>query len=91
MASLFHAFRLEDVVLRNRIAVSPMCHYSSDNGCPNDWHFVHLGSRAVGSAGLVVVEATAVSQGRESLADSLLGVLLGREAPSDVAHFVTNG
>ena len=71
MASLFSEFRLKDVVLRNRIAVSPMCQYSSDNGFPNDWHFVHLGSRAVGGAGLVIVEATAVSpEGRISPADS---------------------
>jgi 2,4-dienoyl-CoA reductase-like NADH-dependent reductase (Old Yellow Enzyme family) len=71
MASLFQEFRLKDVVLRNRIVVSPMCQYSSDNGFPNDWHFVHLGSRAVGGAGLVMVEATAVSpEGRISPADS---------------------
>jgi 2,4-dienoyl-CoA reductase-like NADH-dependent reductase (Old Yellow Enzyme family) len=71
MASLFNEFRLKDVVLRNRIAVAPMCQYSSDNGFPNDWHFVHLGSRAVGGAGLVIVEATAVSpEGRISPADS---------------------
>ena len=71
MAALFNEFRLKDVVLRNRIAVSPMCQYSSDNGFPNDWHFVHLGSRAVGGAGLVMVEATAVSpEGRISPADS---------------------
>jgi 2,4-dienoyl-CoA reductase-like NADH-dependent reductase (Old Yellow Enzyme family) len=71
MASLFNEFRLKDVVLRNRIAVSPMCQYSSDNGFPNDWHFVHLGSRAVGGAGLVMVEATAVTpEGRISPADS---------------------
>ncbi len=71
MASLFQEFRLKDVVLRNRIAVSPMCQYSSDNGFPNDWHLVHLGSRAVGGAGLVMVEATAISpEGRISPADS---------------------
>ena len=71
MASLFQKFRLKDVVLRNRIAVSPMCQYSSENGFPNDWHFVHLGSRAVGGAGLVMVEATAVTpEGRISPADS---------------------
>lgn len=71
MASLFSEFRLKDVVLRNRIAVSPMCQYSSDNGFPNDWHLVHLGSRAIGGAGLVMVEATAVSpEGRISPADS---------------------
>ena len=71
MSSLFQEFRLKDVTLRNRIAVAPMCQYSSDNGFPNDWHFVHLGSRAVGGAGLVIVEATAVSpEGRISPADS---------------------
>jgi len=71
MSSLFHEYRLKDVVMRNRIAVSPMCQYSSENGFPNDWHFVHLGSRAVGGAGLVMVEATAVSpEGRISPSDS---------------------
>ncbi|MHB8969131.1 MAG: NADH:flavin oxidoreductase/NADH oxidase [Pirellulaceae bacterium] len=71
MASLFQEFRLKDVVLRNRIGVAPMCQYSSDNGFPNDWHLVHLGSRAAGGAGLVLVEATAVSpEGRISPADS---------------------
>src|SRR5580658_8333004 len=71
MAILFNEFRLKNVVLRNRIAVSPMCQYSSENGFPNDWHLVHLGSRAVGGAGLVMVEATAVSpEGRISPADS---------------------
>lgn len=71
MSSLFEPFRLKDATLRNRIAVSPMCQYSSDNGFPSDWHLVHLGSRAVGGAGLVVVEATAVSpEGRISPADS---------------------
>jgi 2,4-dienoyl-CoA reductase-like NADH-dependent reductase (Old Yellow Enzyme family) len=71
MASLFQEFRMKDAVLRNRVAVSPMCQYSSDNGFPNDWHFVHLGSRAVGGAGLVMIEATAVSpEGRITPADS---------------------
>ncbi len=71
MASLFQEFRLKDVTLRNRVAVSPMCQYSSDNGFPNDWHLVHLGSRGVGGAGLVIVEATAVTpEGRISPADS---------------------
>jgi 2,4-dienoyl-CoA reductase-like NADH-dependent reductase (Old Yellow Enzyme family) len=71
MARLFDEFPIKDVVLRNRVAVAPMCQYSSDNGFPNEWHFVHLGSRAVGGAGLVVVEATAVSpEGRISPADS---------------------
>lgn len=71
MSSLFQPYRLKDVVLRNRVVVSPMCQYSSENGFPNDWHLVHLGSRAVGGAGLVIVEATAVSpEGRISPGDS---------------------
>ena len=71
MACLFDPFPLKDVVLRNRIAVSPMCQYSSVDGYPTDWHLVHLGSRAVGGAGLVVVEATAVTpEGRISPGDS---------------------
>jgi 2,4-dienoyl-CoA reductase-like NADH-dependent reductase (Old Yellow Enzyme family) len=64
---LFEPLSLRDVTLRNRIAVSPMCEYSSVDGMANDWHFVHLGSRAVGGAGLVLTEAAAVSpEGRIS-------------------------
>ncbi len=71
MAVLFQEYRLKDVTLRNRVAVSPMCQYSSIDGYPNEWHLVHLGSRAAGGAGLIVVEATAVSpEGRISPADS---------------------
>src|SRR5215208_7902925 len=67
---LFSPLRLRGVELRNRIAVSPMCQYTSDDGFANDWHFVHLGSRAVGGAGLVLTEATAVTaDGRISPAD----------------------
>jgi len=51
---------IRGVTLRNRIAVSPMCQYSAEDGLANDWHLVHLGSRAVGGAGLVITEATAV-------------------------------
>jgi 2,4-dienoyl-CoA reductase-like NADH-dependent reductase (Old Yellow Enzyme family) len=58
--TLFTPLKLREITLRNRIAVSPMCEYSSDDGFANDWHLVHLGSRAVGGAGLVMVEATAV-------------------------------
>jgi len=89
MAGLLDEFLLKDVVLRNRIAVSPMCQYSSENGFPNDWHFVHLGSRAVGGAGLVVVEATAVSpEGRISPADS--GIWLDDHVPplARISHFL---
>ncbi|MDQ2857089.1 MAG: NADH:flavin oxidoreductase/NADH oxidase [Candidatus Eremiobacteraeota bacterium] len=61
MAHLFDSYSIRGVELRNRIAVSPMCEYSSVDGFANDWHVVHLGSRAVGGAGLVVTEAAAVS------------------------------
>ena len=69
--SLFSAFSVRGVTLRNRIAVSPMCQYSAVDGVPNDWHLVHLGSRAVGGAGLVIAEASAVSaDGRISPGDA---------------------
>jgi 2,4-dienoyl-CoA reductase-like NADH-dependent reductase (Old Yellow Enzyme family) len=58
---LFQTLTVRSVALRNRIGVSPMCQYSAEDGVANDWHFVHLGSRAVGGAGLVIVEATAVA------------------------------
>ena len=61
MSHLFAPLTLRSVTFRNRIFVSPMCQYSSENGIPNDWHLVHLGSRAVGGAGLVIVEASGVS------------------------------
>ncbi|HLK65363.1 MAG TPA: NADH:flavin oxidoreductase/NADH oxidase [Bryobacteraceae bacterium] len=68
---LFTPLKLRDVTLRNRIAVSPMCQYSCVDGFTTDWHLVHLGSRAVGGSGLVMVEATAVeARGRISPADS---------------------
>ncbi len=57
---LFSPLTIRDVTLKNRIAVSPMCMYSSEDGFANDWHTVHLGSRAVGGAGLVILEASAV-------------------------------
>ena len=60
MASLFDPFALKSVTLRNRIGVSPMCMYSAQDGVVNDWHLVHLGTRAAGGAGLVIAEATAV-------------------------------
>ncbi|HZR18786.1 MAG TPA: NADH:flavin oxidoreductase/NADH oxidase [Verrucomicrobiae bacterium] len=70
-AHLFQPFTIKSITLRNRIGVSPMCEYSSEDGVATDWHLVHLGSRAVGGAGLVVAEATAVSpEGRISPADA---------------------
>ena len=71
MSKLFFSLKIRDIELKNRIAVSPMCQYSSANGFPNDWHLVHLGSRAVGGAGLIFTEATAVSpEGRISPDDA---------------------
>jgi 2,4-dienoyl-CoA reductase-like NADH-dependent reductase (Old Yellow Enzyme family) len=67
MPHLFDPITVRDVTLANRIIVSPMCQYSSTDGFLNDWHFVHLASRAVGGAGLVFTEATAVTaEGRIS-------------------------
>ncbi|MGI4750814.1 MAG: NADPH dehydrogenase NamA [Janthinobacterium lividum] len=61
MAELFKPLKIKSIELKNRIVISPMCEYSSEDGFANDWHFVHLGSRAVGGAGLIILEATAVS------------------------------
>lgn len=61
MSQLLEPYTLRQLTLLNRIAVSPMCQYSSDDGLANDWHLVHLGSRAVGGAGLIFTEATAVT------------------------------
>jgi anthraniloyl-CoA monooxygenase len=59
---MFTPFRLRDLVLWNRVVVSPMCQYSAEDGTPNDWHLVHLGSRAMGGAALVMAEMTDVSR-----------------------------
>jgi len=61
MSKLFEPLTIKSVTLKNRIVVSPMCQYSSEDGFANDWHLVHLGSRAVGGAALIIQEATAVS------------------------------
>src|SRR5271154_86304 len=61
MAHLFDPLPIRSVTLPNRITVSPMCQYSSQDGFANDWHLVHLGSRAVGGAGLILTEATSVT------------------------------
>ena len=86
---LFQPFTLGDVVLRNRIAVSPMCEYSAVDGMPDDWHLVHLGSRAVGGAALVFTEATAVSpEGRISPGDTGLWNDAQQAAWSRIAVFI---
>lgn len=70
MSKLLSSYTIKDITFRNRIGVSPMCQYSSVDGFANDWHLVHLGSRAVGGAGLVILEASAVSpEGRITPAD----------------------
>ena len=61
MAVLFEPLSIRSIQLKNRIVVSPMCEYSSEDGFANDWHLVHLGSRAVGGAGLIITEAAAVT------------------------------
>lgn len=71
MPTLFSPLTVKSITLRNRIGVSPMCQYSSDDGLATDWHLVHLGSRAVGGAGLVIAEATGVSpEGRITPGDA---------------------
>lgn len=88
-APLFDPLTIRGVTFRNRVFVSPMCEYSSENGLPNNWHLVHLGSRAVGGAGLVVTEATAVSAvGRISPADTGLWSAAHADAWRPIAQFV---
>ncbi|HEY4322788.1 MAG TPA: NADPH dehydrogenase NamA [Mucilaginibacter sp.] len=70
MPHLFSPIKIKNIEFKNRIIVSPMCEYSSEDGFASDWHLVHLGSRAVGGAALIITEATAVSpEGRISYAD----------------------
>lgn len=89
MSRLFAALRLRDLEIRNRIFVSPMCQYSSVDGFPNDWHLVHLGSRAVGGAGLVMTEATAVTPvGRISPDDLGIWSDAHGEALAPIARFI---
>jgi 2,4-dienoyl-CoA reductase-like NADH-dependent reductase (Old Yellow Enzyme family) len=81
MSKLFSPLKLRNIEFKNRVFVSPMCQYSSESSLPEDWHFVHLGSRAVGGAGLVFTEATAVSpEGRISPRD--LGIWSDPHIPS---------
>lgn len=88
-ASLFEPLTLRAVTLRNRIAVSPMCQYSAEEGHPTSWHLVHLGSRAVGGAGLVMAEASAVcAEGRISPADTGIWLDSQAEAWAPCAKFI---
>ncbi len=80
MIKLFEPLALRGVTLKNRMVVSPMCQYSAQDGFANDWHLVHLGSRAVGGAALIMQEATAVSpEGRISPED--LGLWKDEQVP----------
>ena len=89
MSILFSPFTLRSITFRNRIFVSPMCQYSSLDGLPTNWHLVHLGSRAVGGAGLVMVEATAVSpEGRISPDDSGIWSDAHAEAFVPITRFI---
>ena len=89
MSKLFSSLAIKNIKLRNRIVMSPMCQYSSKDGFINDWHLVHLGSRAVGGAGLIMEEATAVApEGRITPAD--LGIWSDEQIPglSRVSDFI---
>ncbi|MDG3007052.1 NADH:flavin oxidoreductase/NADH oxidase [Paludisphaera mucosa] len=90
-APLYDPYTIRGLTLRNRIAMSPMCQYSSEDGMATDWHLVHLGSRAAGGVGLVIVEATAVvAEGRISPGD--MGIWDDRhvEPLARIARFVAS-
>ncbi len=89
MSALFSPFKLRDLTFPNRVFVSPMCEYSSDGGLPNEWHLVHLGSRAVGGAGLVVTEASGVTpEGRISPQDAGIWSEAHAEAWAPIVRFI---
>ncbi|TAL17574.1 MAG: NADH:flavin oxidoreductase/NADH oxidase, partial [Frankiales bacterium] len=89
MSSLFSPLSLRGATSRNRIWVAPMCQYSAVDGMPTDWHLVHLGARAVGGAGAVITEATAVSpEGRISPQDTGIWTDEQASAWSRIAAFV---
>ena len=88
-AHLFSPLALRDITFRNRIAVSPMCQYSCEDGLANDWHLVHLGARAVGGAALVFTEANAVTaDGRISPQDLGLWNDAQMEPLARIVHFI---
>jgi 2,4-dienoyl-CoA reductase-like NADH-dependent reductase (Old Yellow Enzyme family) len=89
MSHLFSPLKIRDITFKNRIGVSPMCMYSAEDGLPNDWHMVHLGSRAVGGAAIVIAEATAVlPEGRISTADTGIWNDAQLEAWKPIAAFI---
>jgi 2,4-dienoyl-CoA reductase-like NADH-dependent reductase (Old Yellow Enzyme family) len=89
MPHLFEPLTIKGITLRNRIGVSPMCQYSSVDGLANDWHLVHLGSRAVGGAALVIAEATAVNpEGRITAGDAGIWSDRHMEPLTRINHFI---
>lgn len=89
MSKLFEKYKIRGIEFRNRIWVSPMCQYSSNDGMPTNWHLVHLGSRAVGGAGLIIQEATAVSpEGRISPSDAGIWSDEHAEAYKEITKFI---
>ena len=89
MSLLFSPITIKNITLKNRIVVSPMCEYSSIDGFANNWHLVHLGSRAVGGAGLIITEAAAVSpEGRISIADMGIWKNEHIEKLKEIANFI---
>jgi len=88
--NLFDPFKQRSLTLRNRLVVSPMCEYSATDGVPNDWHLVHLGSRAVGGAAVVISEAAAVSaEGRISPQDAGLWNHAQMQAWQPITRFIS--
>ncbi len=81
MPHLFSPLQIKDILLKNRIVVSPMCQYSATDGFPEQWHMVHYGTRAISGAALVMVEATAISpEGRITFGD--LGLWKDEQIPA---------
>lgn len=87
--NLFSTIRLRDLTLKNRIVVSPMQQYSATEGIPGDWHLVHLGSRAIGGAGLLLTECTAVPpQGMATLSDVGIWNVVQQKSWKAIVDFV---
>src|SRR5690606_14946510 len=91
MDHLFSPLTIKDITFKNRIVVSPMCQYSAKDGYANDWHLVHLGSKAIGGAALIIAEATAVSpEARISPSDLGLWKDDHIESLSRITRFIEN-
>ena len=88
-AQLFSTLQIKNLTFKNRIAISPMCQYSAQDGFANDWHLVHLGSRATGGTALIIQEATAVSpEGRITPGDLGLWKDEHIEKLKSINHFI---